>query len=611
MKNQDIENSISLHKTNKFIPSIKNSNSFIPILIILIVLIIGNLFYMQIVKGNEYLFNSKNIYANFEVERAQRGIIYDRNGIKLVENVPRYRVYIRRTNLENPRLIETIKNLEEIFGTEIQPIFDREYERVKNIKNINEIKIFSGVEYNPYIFRIEANPEKFPLLLVEKYMMRNYLFPELTSHIIGYTSEINAEDFATGLYQYGDEIGRYGIERGYNNLLRGQNGINRIDYYGATNQNLKSPVRPKINGKDLHLTIDIRYQQKLYDLIKENSEKRNEFKNTISYGVVVQDVNTGEILAMASYPTFDANLFIEGISQSDYDNYLNNPGKPLSNKAIQYSQSPGSTFKLFTDLVALNENAITKNTIHNANGTFEFGGVTFQDAGRVRYGNINMNRAICVSSNIYHMKAALDLEIKTGGNAANTMNEYFELMRLNQISGLNIGSESIGYFPTPAKKRERGQQWFTGYLLNSAIGQGEVRLSPLALTQMTSVLANRGNVNKPRIIKSQETAVPINLNIPSQHFDAIEEGMKCATELNNTYLAMPADKKVENIAIKTGSAQTGQLINRKEIVHGWEVSYGPTEKPEVAMTVFMENAGGGWKGGYISREFYKWYFENN
>ncbi len=590
---------------------VKNSFFFFLAISFLSFTIIINLFYMQIVNGSNYLFDSKNIYANFNTDRAQRGIIYDRNGIKLVDNIAKFKVYIQKSSLDNPELQITINNLESVFNIDIKKIFLEEYNRVKDYKNINEVKIFSNIDYNPYIFQVEANPEKFPLIKIEKYMMRKYLYPELISHIVGYTSEITSEDYAIGKYQYGDEIGKYGVEKGYDEVLRGQNGIIRSDFYGATRQNVVSNSREKINGKDIYLTIDIKYQKKLYELIEQNKLSNKQFSNTISFGVVVQDVSNGEILAMASYPTFDANLFVMGISQEKYKEYIENPGKPLSNKATQYSQSPGSTFKIMTDLVALNEGAITKDTIYEANGTFEFGGVVFQDAGRTKYGNINMSKALCVSSNIYHMKAALALNEKSNGNGSEIINKYFEEMGLNKVSGINIGSESIGYYPTKKKMEEEGKTWFTGYLMNSSIGQGEVRLSPLSGTQMTSIFANRGKVISQKIVKDDNHIPEIKtLDIKPKVFSDIEEGMQCATELNNGYLGKKTSD-YPTIGVKTGSAETGQVYNGREVIHGWEVSYGPLQKPHIAMSIFMENAAGGWKGGYISREFFKYYTEQN
>lgn len=585
-----------------------NRNRFYMFVItgILMVVVIYNLFGLQIVKGSEYYFDSKNSFANFVVERAQRGLIYDRNGIKLVDNVPKFRLSILRKEGKTPELQKTFDSLGKLFKENIEEKYDTELERIKDYKNINEVKIFTSLDYNPYVFQIEANPAEYPLLKVEKYTQRKYLYPDLISHIIGYTGEIDAEDFSTGKYNYGDEIGKFGVEKGYDDILRGQNGIVRIDNYRAENKSISSNVQPRINGKDIYLTIDLNYQKKLYDLAIETM-KRKDFAETKSLSAVVEDVNNGEILAMVSYPTFDSNQFVNGISKKQYDDYLNNPGKPLTNKATQYSQAPGSTFKLLTDMTALNEGAISSDTIFSTGGSFQFGGVTFYDAARKNWGEIDMEKALCVSSNIYHMKAALALDQKTGGQAAEKMNTLFQEMELNKVSGIDIGTESVGYFPTPEDKKAKGEQWFTGYMLNSSIGQGEVRLSPLGLTKLVSTVATDGKVTKQSIVikKDGESTSSKSLDISKRNFGYIKDGMKCAADLNTGYVNMDP-KSLPEIAVKTGTAETGQLDKDKnEIIHGWEVSFAPLDDPKIAMSIFMENGDGGWRAGYISRPFYK------
>lgn len=572
-------------------------------------IILFNLIHLQIVKGGEFYFNSKNSYSLTSIDRAQRGLIYDRNGIQLVENVPKFKIYVKRVDGTDDDLNQTLGSLSKLFNKNVQEVYNQEYEKIKDFRNINEVRLFTSLDYNPYIFEIEANPGRYPLIEVQKYMQRKYLYPELTSHILGYTGEITAEDYQTGNYNYGDEIGKFGIEKGYDSILRGQNGVKRVDSYSSDNQSVDSVVRPTIKGRDIYLTIDIEYQKKLYDLIAK-AKANNNFKGVPSYAVVAEDVNNGQILAMASYPTFDSNLFVNGITQDQYNLYLKDPGKPLSNKATQYAQAPGSTFKVLTDTVALSNQAISKNTIFSTGGSFQYGNVTFVDAGRVNHGDINMVQALCVSSNIYHMKAALSLDEKTGGKAPEKMDEVFKKIGLDQPSGLNIGVESIGYFPTPEEKAANGEPWYNGYLLNSSIGQGEVKLTPLAEAKLAATIATKGEVTQQSIIlDNSKKPDQSNLNLPAKVFTDIDEGMRCAASLNNTYLGKK-DSDYPQISIKTGSAETGQIVNGQETVHGWEISYAPSSNPKVSLAIFMEDAAGGWKGGYISRDFYKFLQDN-
>lgn len=588
-----------------------NQNSFLfsVFTLILVSILVFNLINLQIVRGSELFFTSKNSFTQLKIERANRGIIYDRNGIKLVENVPKFKIYIQRDITNQEKLNKTLDNLSSLFQTDIKSIYEKELERIKPYPNINEVRIFSNLEYNPYIFQIEANPQNFPLVEIEQFLQRKYLYPEITSHILGYTGDITPEDYATGIYSYGDEIGKVGVEKGFDNILRGQNGLSRLDVYGSNNQKTFSNIRQKINGQDIYLSIDIEAQKKLYELI-EKTKTNPQLKTTISFGIVAQDVSNGEILAMASYPNFDSNKFVGGISESDYQVYLNNPGKPLSNKATQYAQPPGSTFKVLTDLTALATGTGNAKTTFYTGGTFNYGGVTFVDYARRNYGTVDMVQALCVSSNIYHMKLALQMDEKTGGKASEEIAKLIDEIGINQSSGIGIGTEAISYFPTPEDKAKNGEPWYTGYLLNSSIGQGEVKLTPIASAKMATAIATEGNIIPQTIIlNGNKDKTFRNLNLNKNLYKPIDEGMRCATRLNNLSLGV----KTENypkISIKTGSAETGEKLNNEQVVHGWEISYAPSDKPRIAMSIFMENATHGWKAGYISRDFYKFLEES-
>jgi penicillin-binding protein 2 len=595
-----------LHK-----PLVPNRNKIYYLIIALLFTgtIIFNLFSLQVAQGSKYFFDSQNSDNKLSVSRATRGLIYDRNGTKLVENVVKYNLYMYIDNPESKRFKTTIENLSKVFGEDVLSKYTSEYERVKNYKNINEVKLYTKIDYNPFIFQIEANPQNFPLILAEKTNIRRYLYPELISHIVGYTGEITEEDYKTGRYKFGDEIGKSGIEKGYDDILRGVNGMDRIDFYGSDGKRTVSSLQQKINGQDIYLTIDINYQAKLYESI-QNALELPFLKRSVSVSSVVEDVKTGEILAMASYPNFDANKFASGISQADYETYLNTPGKPLVNKAIQYSQPPGSIFKPITAMVALQEGAINRSTSYATGGTYDYGGVTFRDAGNITRQNRNVVDSICESSNIFHMKAALATNEKTSGKAADIIKEKFSTMDMDKISDLNIGYEAPGYFPIPKDKEAKGEQWLPGYLMNASIGQGDVRMTTLNAVKIAAVVANGGEYVKQSIVKSDNNSTKPstkNIGINPEHVATVSEGMKCSGTKDNYYLGRGVYDKSTYPAVsdKTGTAETGQKLNGQDVIHGWEITFTPSDKPEIAMAIFMENGSAGFRAGYMSREFYK------
>jgi penicillin-binding protein 2 len=582
----------------------KNKVYFFALTWIFTGLILYQTFSLQVVKGSQYFFDSKNSFSSFSIARAARGLIYDRNGVKLVDNQLKYTISVYRDETRSERFNKTIENLSKLFNENVLEKYEKEYNRVKDYKNISQIKLYSNKDYNPYVFQIEANPQNFPLVRVEEVTVRKYLYPELISHIVGYTGDITAEDYQTGNYNYGDEVGKFGVEKGYDDILRGKNGINRVDYYGSDGKQVLSSIQPKINGRDVYLTIDINYQQKLYDSIKKGFA-RKELSKAPSSAAIIQDVNTGQILAMASYPTFDANLFAQGISQSDYDKYLNDPGKPLSNKALQFAQPPGSTLKTLSDMVFLQTGTITADTKYSTGGIFEYGGVTFQDFGRVNHGDLNVVSALCLSSNIFHMKAAIRLDEISGGKGAQLIQEKAAEMDMLKPSRLKIGSEAVGYYPTPDDKKAKGQPWYQGFLLNASIGQGDVRMTPLDMASLSATLATKGIHREQTIVLDTSKQPEVKkLNVETRHFDTINEGMKCSAGRDNGFTGYDI-KKYPQVSEKTGTAETGQMKDGQEVIHAWEITFTPSDKPEIAMSVFVENGGYGYYAGIISREFYK------
>jgi penicillin-binding protein 2 len=344
-----------------------NKFYFFGLTMVLAAVLMYNLFSLQIVKGSSYFYNSKYTYPDLNTIHASRGLIYDRNGVKLVDNELKYNVFIHKDEniTDFDQLLETsLSNLGKIFNEDVKLNYEKQLERFKNYKNISDIKLYSRIDYNPYVFQLKANPNNFPLVKVQETNVRKYLYPELFSHIIGYTGEIDAEDYATGNYDLGDEIGKFGIEKGYDTILRGQNGLERIDVNETENRRTVSTINEKINGSDIYLTLDINYQKKLYELTQQ-ALKREDMKDAVSSATVVESVQTGEIMAMASYPTFDSNLFVNGISNQDYSKYINDPGKPLSNKATQYSQVSVIKIILNISTILVNHYRIRQPNIHN------------------------------------------------------------------------------------------------------------------------------------------------------------------------------------------------------------------------------------------------------
>lgn len=591
-------------------PTLRDNFWFFSLIYLLILFIfILRIVNLQIINGVKYLAQTKIEISEIIIEKANRGIIYDRNGVKLVENIPKFKIYLPKNTNKNDELELTITNLSNLLQKNIKHI----YEERKNLYNQYDffefVPVADRLDYHPYILTIESQKNLYPLAKIEFYMQRLYLYSDITSHILGYITPVTPEDLKIKKYNYSDEVGRTGVEQGFDDILRGIDGIKKRIYKRYPNDYQDIIIKNKIDGQDLYLSIDINAQKKLYDLIIKNS-KKDILKNSISYGAVVQEVKTGEIIALASYPNFDSNKFINGITQEEYNNYLNDPGKPLMNKVISYPQPPGSTFKVLTQIVSMYNGDANKNTKYYTGGVFNYGGVNFVDFNTRNFGEIDMVQALCVSSNIYHMKLILDLDEKTNGEAANKMYELFDKIGLNTSSGINIGQEEIGYFPTPNDKKNKGKIWVKGDLLNASIGQGDVKLTVMGSAKLVNFIASKGKIIPQTILKDQNKGINFTkLDIPQQLFETVNEGMECATKYNNSLLNLKGT--YPEISIKTGSAETGEIYNGRAKVQGWEISYAPSKKPKYSMSIFIENGTHGWKAGYISREMYKYLLNTN
>lgn len=607
-------------ESNKFVS--KNRSVFFLIVLTVTFFVIYTLFNLQIVRGEEYYVESIKPYGITDVIKAKRGIIYDRNGVRLVENETKFDVFITTAHEGSDEFDVALNRLSKLFGEDVDKIYEESLK--KYTWETDKVKVFSKVNFNPYIFDIEANfaqynPSNKEIVKINEVIVRKYNYSDIISHIVGYTGPITREELDQ--YDYldlDDYVGKFGLEKSYDKVLRGEDGEEKVDYFATDDKVARTAVKPKIDGQDIRLSIDIEYQKKLYEIVSEavtNPEislpgGANAIHRSVSGSVVVEDPKSGEILAMVSYPNFDSNHFVEGLSVEQNQEYLSDPGKPLTNKPLQYAQSPGSIIKPLTSLSVLDAGGIDANTIFYTGGSYTPEGqvgVEIIDAGRKNFGDLNVVGGICNSSNIFHVKAVQNLD---STKAPYIIEEHFNTIGLNQTSGLDLGSEAKGFFPTPDKLKEKGREWYPGYLWNASYGQGDVLMTPIGAVKLVSTLSNNGEVrNQTLIIRDEKTDVK-KLDVDQRHFDTVKEGMACSGDDTSLWVGYDVNK-YKNVANKTGTAETGQYSDGEEIIHAWEISFTPTEDPELAMSVFLENGRSGWQAGYISREFYKYYYDKN
>lgn len=480
--------------------------------------------------------------------------------------------------------------------------------------------------------------DKFPGINIVIEPIREYTSDTLASHILGYASTISSEEYEKrkDIYSQNDIIGKTGIEYVFEEYLRGKNGTKQIDMAVDGTITGEYTSEEAIAGSDIVLTIDSNLQRITEQALETNIKKIASGGFGKKYDAkagscVVMNVNTGEILAMASYPNYNPADFIGGISTENWNNYNNDPAKPLMNKAMQNSYPPGSIFKMVTAIAGLESGAITRTEQINDTGLYKKYGLTwpcwyYTDYHR-GHGLLNVSGAIEKSCNFFFYETGDRMGIET-------LAKYARYFGLGVKTGVELPSETAGAMATPEYAKTVGVTWSKGQTINASIGQGLDSFSPLQMTKYISMLANGGKPVDVSIVKSirkpdgteaskEEISNFVNqklgiteestedLNINQDNLNAILQGMKSVTsDTTGTAYVRFRDFGIE-VGGKTGSAEAGKDENGKDIVHAWFAGYAPFDNPEIAIVVMVENGGHGNYTAEVVRDIMGEYFGMN
>ncbi len=518
-----------------------------------------------------------------------RGLILDRNGQVLAENLPAHRLVIvpERT----PSMAETLARIGELITLEPSDLerFERQRARSRRFQAVTLKPNLSAEQ----LARLAAHRHRLPGVEIEAYLTRHYPHAEALAHVIGYVGRIDEGDLQrlpVERYRGTTHVGKTGIERHYEDLLHGQPGFKRVEA-NAQGRTLRVLERtPPIPGQDLRLSIDLDLQQAAVEAMGQHAG-----------AIVVLAVDTGEILALVSQPGFDANLFVHGISRQDYADLLNHRQRPLFNRFLAGGYEPGSTIKPFLSLAGLESGDITPARRVFSNGYFQLPGHSrrYRDWRRGGHGWVDLELALAESVNVYYYQLAVDLGIDRIGRE-------LALFGFGRSTGIDLPGESAGVLPTRAWKRATlGQPWFPGETVITGIGQGFTVVTPLQLAHATAALAGRGYTAPPRLVEPAEPARMVQHQ--AAHFDAVFRGMTAVVHgSRGTARAIAADLPVR-IAGKTGTAQVfglpdddderrrrlGGEIPEHLRNHALFVGFAPEEAPRIALSVIVEHGGGG------------------
>ncbi|MGD9553272.1 MAG: penicillin-binding protein 2 [Arcobacteraceae bacterium] len=578
----------------------KRLNFIVLFIVAIVVLLLWRVYFLSIKSNTYYEELSKQNYIKRIYEAPSRGIIQDRNGIALAINnlgfslnvKPHLRSYKNRNILDE--LCETIALH--------FPQFTKE-ELIKKYLNLDSpyrhtyVKLIDYIPYDTF-FNKYTLFNSMDNLKVESAVKRYYPYKHVASHIIGYVGKASKEDIEENLVsRYSGIIGKNGLEKFYNQRLQGELGYKDVKV-NALNKYLEVLDEKEVStDNNIKTTIDIKLQEYIHEIFGDQSG-----------AVIVMDVNNGELLAAGSFPEFDNNIFVNGITHKEWEALRNDFNHPFTNKIISGLYPPGSVWKMGIALSFL-ENNIDSNFSAYCTAEMPLGGRNFRCWKPEGHGRVNFRKAIRESCDDFFYKGSLKVDI-------DQMQTTMEKFGFGQKTGVDQVNEFIGVNPNRDWKKEKFKKaWYTGETVISSIGQGYVLVTPMQVARYTAFLAT-GKLPRPHFYEKNYKE-PQDIEINAQHLKLIQAGMyDVANEEGGTAKWHLKSSKV-TLASKTGTAQVVSIPQSEKVrmkeheleyyhrSHAWLTSYGPYENPQYAVTVIVEHGGhGGSAGGVITSKIF-------
>ena len=571
------------------------------VVVLAFALLAARFVYLQIIQHDYYTTRAEDNRISLVPIAPNRGVILDRNGTILARNYSAFTLELTPSKIEN--LDETIERLGRLI--DIQPKDKRRFRKLlEESKSFESLPIRTRLT-DKEVARFAANRYLFPGVEVKARLFRQYPLGAVAAHVLGYINRINKADLVTiegsdqqANYKGTDHIGKTGLEQKYEFQLHGETGYEEIEIDAAGEAVRNISRTAPVSGNNLTLTLDAKLQE-----ITEKAfgDRRG--------ALVAIDPTSGGILAMVSTPTFDPNLFVDGIRSDDWELLNNSPDRPMVNRALNGAYPPGSTFKPFMALAALELGKRTPTQTISDPGFFNFGGHTFRDDKKGGHGLVDMYKSIVASCDTYYYMLANDLGID---NIARFMGP----LGLGQRTGVDIEGESEGVLPSPEWKKRRfrhpaQQKWFAGETISIGIGQGYNAYTPIQLAQATATLANNGVMFRPHLVNyitnsktGEKVAIerePLRtLPWKQQNIDFIKkamvgvnkEGTGARAFAGAEYESGGKTGTAQLFSLKGGDYKSGKL--KQELRdHALFIAFAPADHPKIALAVLVENGGFG------------------
>ena len=551
-----------------------------------------------------------------------RGLILDRNGIVLATNYSAYTLEITPSKVQD--LDTVIDQLADV--VDIQA---RDRRRFKKL--LDESKSFESLPIrtrlsDEEVARFAAQRFRFPGVDIKARLFRSYPYAELASHVIGYIGRINKKE-KEAIEEWPEEqqinykgteyTGKLGIEQSFEQQLHGITGVEEVETSAGGRAVRKLASNPATPGNTVQLSIDIKLQKLVEDMF---GERRG--------ALVAIDPRNGEVLAFVSKPTFDPNLFVEGIDVENWQLLNESIDKPLLNRALRGTYPPGSTYKPFMAMAALETGKRSPSAIINDAGSWTFGGHTFRSHGDGGLGAVDMYRSIVKSSNVYYYSLANELGV-------DTMHDFMKPLGFGQITGIDINGEIRGTLPSTewkrnAYKRPEQKRWYAGETISLGIGQGYNTFTMLQLAQATAVLANDGIKHKPHLVIATQDAVsrvhnPVTVEVPKNLgykpenvavvrralVGVTQEGTSARVFAGAGYLSGGKTGTAQAVTIGQKEKYNASKIDEHLRDHALYMAFAPAVAPRIALAVVVENAGfGAEHAAPIARRVFDYWLQN-
>ncbi|MDD4409959.1 MAG: penicillin-binding transpeptidase domain-containing protein [Candidatus Pacebacteria bacterium] len=545
--------------------------------VVIVFFLLSCLYYQTFTYGNYSHMAERNRYLSSEID-AQRGIIYDREMSQIAFNSTGFDLMYRK----NDKGSDTDFDRE---AMEIAKVFNKSPDEIRNVvkdkseklKNENEFIVIDNLEKDKTII-LKTRTDNFKYFYVKKSKERQYADPIAFSHILGY-------------YSKKSDSGGWGIESRYNEYLKEIPGIFNKERNAKGEMISEELLKPSQSGKNLVLNLDKGTQEKAAQVIRDIVEKYNAKSGT----AIIADVNTGGIIAMVSWPTFDANALSKGLTSEEYEQMVKDNKLSFFNRAISGEYSLGSTVKPVLGLAGLQEGLIKPDDSLMCEGRIALPGGGYKNDWTA-HGYTDLNKAMSESCDVYFYILGGGYGNKKGLGVQG-MNKYYDLFGYGKSTGIDIDGEKKGFLPDPQWKRNKfNMGWFVGDDYNVSIGQGYFTATPIQLTMATAAIANGGKLMKPKLVKAVldsqgneiekfEPEVVRTIPASNDNFTRIRTAMR-ETVLSPAGTARGLQLMPVSSAAKTGTAQT----SKKEVYHNLITIFAPYEQPEVSITVIIESA---------------------